>query len=52
MLIIIKVDIAQAPGMRKLLPTPVKHAWAAQVPAYGGWGTSLFVPGNRPARGP
>lgn len=52
MFIIIEVDITQAPGMRKLLPTPIKHARAAQVPAYGGWGTSLFVAGNRPARGP
>lgn len=33
-LIIIKVNIAQVPGVRELLPAPIKHPRTAQVPAW------------------
>lgn len=33
-LIIVKVNVAQVPGMCKLLATPVKNPRAAQVPAW------------------
>lgn len=36
MLIVIKVDLTQVPGMCKLLSTPVKHPRTAQVPAWRG----------------
>lgn len=35
-LVIVKVDIAQAPGMCKLLSTAVKNPRTAQVPAWPG----------------
>lgn len=35
-LVIIKVNLTQAPGVCKLLSTPVKHPWTAQVPAWCG----------------
>lgn len=34
MLVIIKVNIAQVPGVCKLLPRPIKNPRAAQVPAW------------------
>lgn len=36
--VIIKVNITQAPGMCKLLPTPIKNPRTAQVPAWRGRG--------------
>lgn len=37
-LVIVKVDIAQVPGVCKLLPDAIEHPWAAQVPAWPGRG--------------
>lgn len=35
-LVVVKVDVAQAPGVCKLLPAAIKNPRAAQVPAWPG----------------
>lgn len=51
-LVIVKVNIAQAPGMCKLLPDSIEHPRAAQVPAWPGEGGQVneeCPPHRRPA---